>query len=382
MAEERQEVSAQFPIAGLDVTCEFGRQPGDTTPDNQNVRSREVIEERIRGGSRAGLTKYVPEVVSRPPSSGGGGDGGGGDTGSATYGPDQGSLIQYLGVLVDPQQPAIRQMNNLEFPDPSTNNLRPRVPSGRLLRRGGPGTATDDTGYLGDAGPYQLVQAFTHAATGNVEIPFATHVGNLVLVFVAGDGNLYFDPLVTTDSGLPFTKIGGQQRQRSVTATGGIGSYRMLSLWYRIAGSGETGIRMEGPSNSFNGINAIEFSGNPPGPLDGNSGISDSGDPASIHVFVGGQGELIVASFFNNTIADLDSLAAAAGYSLITFTAFASRDPDTFATVRTGYAGTCVFSPAGMSSEAVPGLSWTSSAPNDASKYDDYLAIAASFRGP
>lgn len=112
MADE-QEVSAGFPTAGLDVTCEFGRQPSDTTPDSQNVRSVETLANRFRGGSRPGISRYIDEQVS----------------GS--------NLIQHLAVLVDPQQPGLRADSDQDFPDPSTNNLRTRVPPGRRIRLGG-----------------------------------------------------------------------------------------------------------------------------------------------------------------------------------------------------------------------------------------------------
>lgn len=107
-----QIVPATFPTLGLDVTCEFGRQPDGTAPDSQNVRSFEQIQDRNRGGSRPGLSKYNTEQHS----------------GTA--------LIQHLSVLVDPQAPALSADPNPTFPDPSSNNLKTRNP-GNVVRLGG-----------------------------------------------------------------------------------------------------------------------------------------------------------------------------------------------------------------------------------------------------
>lgn len=48
-----------FPTKGLDLSLEFDRQPGDTTVYARNVRTNDRIEFRDRGGSRAGLSKYI-----------------------------------------------------------------------------------------------------------------------------------------------------------------------------------------------------------------------------------------------------------------------------------------------------------------------------------
>ena len=53
-----------FPMRGLDVSCEYGRQPPGTAPAGVNVRSSEPTEIRFRGGSRCGLVKFLDERVN------------------------------------------------------------------------------------------------------------------------------------------------------------------------------------------------------------------------------------------------------------------------------------------------------------------------------
>lgn len=110
-----QEVGAIFPVAGLDVTCEFDRQPPDTTPGAANVRSFDSLQFRNRGGSRFGLSRYVNETVNGV------------------------AQIQHLALLVDPQDPALNApVDQGTVLDPSTNNLSQRN-FGRLVRAGGSG---------------------------------------------------------------------------------------------------------------------------------------------------------------------------------------------------------------------------------------------------
>lgn len=54
---------AVFPTGGLNVACEFGRQPAQTTPDALNVRTFEPELNRARGGSRPGLVRWIDAQV-------------------------------------------------------------------------------------------------------------------------------------------------------------------------------------------------------------------------------------------------------------------------------------------------------------------------------
>lgn len=53
-----------FPARGIDVSCEFGRQPKRTSPEAENVRAFEPGDDRARGGSRPGLVKFLNDMVS------------------------------------------------------------------------------------------------------------------------------------------------------------------------------------------------------------------------------------------------------------------------------------------------------------------------------
>jgi len=53
-----------FPVRGIDVSCEYGRQPGGTAPAGVNVRAFEPDADRSRGGSRPGLSKLIDETVN------------------------------------------------------------------------------------------------------------------------------------------------------------------------------------------------------------------------------------------------------------------------------------------------------------------------------
>lgn len=75
----------EFPDAGLNVLTELQGQPPGTTAGCQNVRAVNPDSLRQRGGSRAGLVKYIPDPLI---------------TG--------GSVIQHLAVIVDPQADRLR----------------------------------------------------------------------------------------------------------------------------------------------------------------------------------------------------------------------------------------------------------------------------------
>lgn len=114
MADEK-EMGVPFPVAGIDLSSEYGRQPPMTTPEASNVRGFDTLAERGRGGSRPGLTKFIDSTVNGV------------------------HVIQHLTVLVDPQEPAL-PIAGFDIPDPSDNG-RNLLTDGsvRLVRRGGSG---------------------------------------------------------------------------------------------------------------------------------------------------------------------------------------------------------------------------------------------------
>lgn len=56
-------VELQFPLAGLDRQFAYQSQAPYSTPDALNVRPRETIKGRARGGSRPGLGKYSTDLL-------------------------------------------------------------------------------------------------------------------------------------------------------------------------------------------------------------------------------------------------------------------------------------------------------------------------------
>lgn len=53
-----------FPTKGLDLSGPFGQQAPQTCPVGVNVRAYDVFEQRARGGSRPGLSRYVNDQVN------------------------------------------------------------------------------------------------------------------------------------------------------------------------------------------------------------------------------------------------------------------------------------------------------------------------------
>ncbi len=111
---DEQEYTASFPVAGVNASCEYSRQPVDTTPVGENVRAYDTLAERERGGSRSGLSKFIDELVNGA------------------------SVIQHLAVVVDPQNEALANAGD-DIEDPSDNgrNLLDDGVTVRRVRAGG-----------------------------------------------------------------------------------------------------------------------------------------------------------------------------------------------------------------------------------------------------
>ncbi len=122
MADSTEQIiGVLFPLTGIEVTCEFGRQPENTTPAGANVRAYEVITERGRGGSRCGLSRWINQLVN-----------------------GLSDPVQHLAVLVDPEDPGLNGPSStidpsnpqigIYIPDISTNNTFQRNNFGGLPR--------------------------------------------------------------------------------------------------------------------------------------------------------------------------------------------------------------------------------------------------------
>lgn len=68
------EIDMHFPVAGIDLSTPFGMQRprrvggkseyGRTARLGENVRANEPAQDRRRGGSRAGLVRYIDAQVT------------------------------------------------------------------------------------------------------------------------------------------------------------------------------------------------------------------------------------------------------------------------------------------------------------------------------
>lgn len=60
----RKQVDFPFPIKGKHEGAAYRQQPEGTTPDALNVRAFDAIANRLRGGQRNGLSKYIAAAVN------------------------------------------------------------------------------------------------------------------------------------------------------------------------------------------------------------------------------------------------------------------------------------------------------------------------------
>lgn len=95
MPDPFTEIDLPFPLAGLDVHTSLAYQPGGTAAEGVNVRVVDPDARRSRGGSRPGLSKWIPQQI-----------------------PEGAELIQHLNVIVDP--PIDGEGLPGYYPDPDT----------------------------------------------------------------------------------------------------------------------------------------------------------------------------------------------------------------------------------------------------------------------
>lgn len=59
-----ESIDLSFPLAGTMLVGEFGEQPAQTTIAGVNVRAQDPFELRVRGGSRRGISRLLPDRVN------------------------------------------------------------------------------------------------------------------------------------------------------------------------------------------------------------------------------------------------------------------------------------------------------------------------------
>lgn len=267
---DEQQMPASFPLAGVNVACEFSRQPTDTTPVAANVRGFDTLVDRARGGSRPGLTKWIDEQVF-------------GD-----------SVIQHLTTLVDPTLPALTaEVDSVDdtVPDPTTG---PRNTWGRRVRRRGsgrqpsrnkPGAANTGIRVLQKktvniffTQPYEVTFDEPVLAGSNVVVVVVTEIGTASNPANDPTGAVTVGGVRNGDSA-EFAQIGGggygpECSYKAFTFGDRVGFLHM-SGWYRRATglAADRTVRVEGlPSpliatNVSLQVSITEYAGMEPAPL-------------------------------------------------------------------------------------------------------------------
>lgn len=324
-----QEASVEFPAGGVHVACEYSRQPDGTTPVGTNVRALDQATERLRGGSRPGLARFINETVN-------------GD-----------ALIQHLTVLVDPTVEALgadddgldEEGNPLPgtTEDTSTNNLRTRNPIGtfgtpRRYRTGGSGRQPNRNVPQNNSQPIEFVQA-KRVQPGIIAPPEFSIVfdeqplNNALIVVVINAQRIAStdalpEPTATNADLGDYENVGVDPTYTAdVFSDGGVGSadHNQLTMLYRIAngGAGEQEIIIsKGPeeNNVIYEAIALEYryaSGtSPKGDFDKAEDDTSSTTLTSAAVNPNGTaGQLVIAAFVNDgaTLANVDGQNGRAG---------------------------------------------------------------------
>lgn len=288
-----------FPTGGVEVSTEHATQPPLTTPSAANVRSFDPALDRLRGGSRAGLSRHINQRVSGA------------------------NLIQHINYIVDPQTQALPDYDppgggddgDPDSPGP-TGGFNPlgggpdgdgtyldpteedRNPTRRRVRYGGSGSQTTKKRKLRSVVfrqatpslPFQLVSypAFTPLA------PFGMDVvqGNLLVVIaVTGSGDR---TVAVTDT---LGNVYGQSGGYVASGTG-----ERISLWYCLSGSGGANTVTVTPSGATSVASmCLEYRNVSPVPEDGVGTNIEAGSSANWTtgtVAVNNYGDVIVAGFF------------------------------------------------------------------------------------
>lgn len=226
MANEQKFLEWTYPVAGIDRQEEFQEQPALTTPVAKNVRAFEPSSDRGRGGSRPGISRYLPQL------------------------PEDEEVIQHLRIIVDPQGP----LTGLSFGPEGTTTLdtsdgdRNKLDDGstRIIRVGGSGFYTHpeaDQEEDDGSSVVELIQAkanFFGSSSSAQEIEFDDDVASQSIVIVVvgqltvGSGA---GVTVTNDAGDAYTRIGaGGADDGYAIAMDGANEFRCSVWWKQVSG--------------------------------------------------------------------------------------------------------------------------------------------------
>ncbi len=283
MPAHEADTELPFPFAGINITTEFQEQPPETTPVGENVRGLDTFDLRMRGGSRPGLIKYIPQQL-----------------------PSGANVIQHLAVIVDPQAEAYRQEFLVPDPDWVEDPLNP----GTFVPPGGWGNPGPGAPEEEPASSIAFVQKKGQngfgltAAMQTMVFDNPVHNGTddrLVLIFVGTSHNVNLGLQVTVESDAgAFTRIGQGNADDGYRRMVVGGFETSISIWYRMvsADAGEQTINVTPSALGFLKFFGADFSGLDTAPTVDNNFASGSGSSLSTGIVdIAGEGRLLVGFF-------------------------------------------------------------------------------------
>jgi hypothetical protein len=297
MSASEKYADLEFPLGGVDTLQENQEQPPGTCADAVNVRGTNPDSLRARGGSRAGLVKYLPDPLIAG-----------------------GSIIQHLNVIVDPQATRLR----ITVPIPDDTWVEDPLFPGTFVPPGGWGNPPNP--YATQPEPPSTEPAYRQSKVlgfglGNTEqsVTFDTDAlfnSLIVVAVVTSDGGINTLGVTVTDGvNASFTQAGSYQRFIKTAQE------HTLSLWYKI-GNGTAAARSEvqvDPSGDCTlCVGILEFTGIvTTSPLDSTNGAFDSSGTVSMspgQVTIGGNNEVVVAAYAG--VNAIDDITPAGGFTL------------------------------------------------------------------
>lgn len=280
---KEQYLTLEFPTKGLDLNDEFEEQPPGTTAVGKNVRARDVLQQRLRGGSRPGLVKYVAEQI-----------------------PEGTTVIQHLDYIVDPSEAALLQ--NFETPDSTWIEISPSVfvPPGGAGWQPNPNVHQPQNNIAFVQGKRQKFDA--DSIQQSVAFPSGVTNNNTIVVFVAtvADVNGVHVTVENNTSPTGWAQVGSYIE--ITNPVGGSNSIQALSCWKKTANSGsnDNTVKVQPGNTAVMAIVILEYSGMPTsGQVD--TAVTNSeailGPPAPAttgNVAVLGTKELLLGAFSTN----------------------------------------------------------------------------------
>jgi hypothetical protein len=294
----------RFPTDGIDLSEGYAAQRKGTTRQGVNVRACEPSTQRLRGGNRPGLSKYV---------------------GSALPG-----QIQGLNPVVTASGAALLadfEWTGPTISDPSTPGLSTdwppgqtsRIPTGQVIPEGGTLIQPNKKVPFQKAVVPQMIE-FVQAHEGLLSGDSSSQTfdspvtaGNLLLVVVQIEKTLGsisgFTASVSDTLGNTWTQAGGYE---------GNGTDISVSLWYAIANSsGGCTVTATASGISLVALGMAEYSGvshtDTLDDVQGTGGFPTPGTMTTPTVGVQGSGELLFAAFAQTAISG--SITAGTGFT-------------------------------------------------------------------